>query len=228
MVCGGAGQPFWHSLFPGGTSGLEASVDQPLVGEEFEFALAARRTTFPLPMQSGEDRAEENPLIRLLSPQPADCPVLVHARYEAAGRGLVLSLRSKERGILPVTELEWDNLKADTVSDEPPSLPQVRASLFPARNSPAMPLNSRQSSPALAPLPKLKPGLNSSWSSGPLPVPPKTCGLLRPQEWDGLQDREARKVVTDMLARLAFLLNARERELASRVPGWLLLCQAPR
>ena len=63
MVCGSAGQPFWNSLFPGGTSGLEASVDQPLVGEEFEFALAAHRTTFPLPMQSGDDRAEENPLI---------------------------------------------------------------------------------------------------------------------------------------------------------------------
>jgi hypothetical protein len=218
MVCGGAGQPFWHSLFPGGTSGLEASVDQPLVGEEFEFALAARRTTFPLPMQSGEDRAEENPLIRLLSPQPADCPVLVHARYEAAGRGLVLSLRSKERGILPVTDLEWDNLKADTVSDEPPSLPQVPRLSLPGEELARHAAEFTAVFSGLGAAPQVETRAQLKLVLRPLSrFLQKHVVSSAPQEWDGLQDREARKVVTDMLARLAFLLNARERELASPV-----------
>ena len=216
MVCGGAGQPFWHSLFPGGTSGLEASVDQPLVGEEFEFGLAADRTTFPLPMQSGEERAEENPLIRLPSPQRADCAVLVHARYEAAGRGLVLSLRSKQPGLLPVTELEWDNLTADTISDEPPALPHV----------PRLSLPGEELARHAAELRAVCSGLGAAHQ---VEIRDQLKQVLRPlsrflqkhvissapQEWDGLQDREARQAVTDILARLAFLLGARGSDLAS-------------
>lgn len=216
MVCGGTGQSFWHSLFPGGTSGLEASVDQPLVGQEFEFALAARRTTFPLPMQSGEDRAEENPLIRLPSMQPADCPVLVHARYEAAGRGLVLSLRSKEPGLLPIIELEWDNLAADIVSDEPPALPH-----FPHLSLPADELASHA-----ADLASIFSGLGAAHQAETRAQLKQALRRLSrflqqhvvsssPQEWELLQDHESREAVTEILARLGFLHSARGADLAS-------------
>jgi hypothetical protein len=73
-------------------------------------------------MKSGDEESEDHPKVTLLSPQPAACALIVRAQYEAAGRGLVLSVHSKLPGLLPPTDLEWDNLNAES-SDEPPTLP---------------------------------------------------------------------------------------------------------
>jgi hypothetical protein len=217
MVSGQAGASYWHSLFTGAVAGLEASVDQPLLGEEFEFDLAAHKTTFPLPMMSGNERAEENPIIRLASPPAANCKVLVHARYEAAGRGLVLSLRSKDPGLLPPTELEWGNLQAETITEEPPPLPP-HPKLANTNGELAQFLDDLKtvlSHLGTAPHEQLRRELKHVLN-----------GLSRflqnhvvssaAEEWISLP-KVSRAPLSDLLVRLAFFIDVRERDLASPV-----------
>jgi len=212
------GRSFWHRLFAGEESGREAAVDRVLEGDEFQFSLAANKKIARLPLMSEQERAVADPVIRLASPPIADCPILVRARYEAAGRGLVLSLRSETPGLIPYTELEWDNLDEDSIDEGPPALPKLHCLSFKPDEVSAVlddfrhafqRLGATRDPQAAADLKKATKGLSKLLQ--------RNVSSSCLDEWAAAAQSPSANDLAELLARLAFLLEISVRESVSPI-----------
>lgn len=217
-IRGADGHSFWHPLFASEESGREAAVDRVLEGDEFEFSLVAHTKSVRLPMQSDHERADDDPVIRLELPPTVDCPVLVRARYETAGRGLVLSVQSQSPGLIPPTELEWDNLGEASVDETPPKLPGMpRVSFNPSelldalnefRNAFKL-LGATRDPQAPAAVKRAAKGLSKLLQ--------RNVSSAAKEEWAAGAGSDAATMLRDLLDHLVFVLELRERASVSPV-----------
>jgi hypothetical protein len=169
-------------------------------------------------LMSDQERGEADPVIRLRSARDTECHVLVRARYEAAGRGLMLFLRSETPGVIPPTELEWEDLGEDSIDEEPPKLPELHRLSFKAGELSQFLQDIKHAFQRLGPTRDPHAAADLKKAIAALSkLLQRTVSSSSAEEWSIAAQSPSAEALAEMLARLAFLLEIGGREATSPV-----------